>query len=114
MAPACLERIFILFPDPWPKSRHHRRRIVKDETIVEYARLLKDGGELRFASDHQGYVSSALRFLLQNNDLQWTARRPDDWRIAPPDWVETRYEQKAKAKGDAPAYLRFERKQRSI
>lgn len=109
MADQCLERIFILFPDPWPKTRHHRRRIVKTETITEYARLLKDGGELRFASDHQGYVTWALWHLLQNKKLRWTASGPDDWRLPPADWVATRYEQKAKAKGDAPAYLRFER-----
>jgi tRNA (guanine-N7-)-methyltransferase len=112
MAPESLERIFILFPDPWPKSRHHRRRIVKDETILQFAYLLKNGGELRFSSDHQGYVSWALRHLLQNNDISWIARRPSDWRIPPLDWVVTRYEQKAKAKGDPPTYLRFERKRR--
>jgi tRNA (guanine-N7-)-methyltransferase len=112
MAPKSLARIFILFPDPWPKSRHHRRRIVKDKTISEFARLLKNGGEFRFASDHQGYVSWALRHLLQNDDLSWTAFCPDDWRLPPPDWVETRYEQKAKARGDVSAYLRFERKSR--
>ncbi len=113
MADQCLERIFILFPDPWPKTRHHRRRIVKTETIVEFARLLKDGGELRFASDHQGYVTWALWHLLQNPNLRWTAEGADDWRLPPADWVETRYEQKAKAKGDAPAYLRFERSNRA-
>jgi tRNA (guanine-N7-)-methyltransferase len=112
MAPESLARIFILFPDPWPKLRHHRRRIVKDKTISQFARLLKNKGELRFASDHQGYVSWALRHLLQNDDLSWTACRPDDWRVAPPDWVATRYEQKAKAKGNASTYLRFERKNR--
>ena len=112
MAPGSLARIFILFPDPWPKSRHHRRRIVKDETVLQFVHLLKNGGELRFASDHQGYVSWALRHLLQNDDISWIARRPEDWRIPPPDWVETRYEQKAKARGDTPAYLRFERKSR--
>jgi tRNA (guanine-N7-)-methyltransferase len=112
MAPESLAKIFILFPDPWPKSRHHKRRIVIDKTIFEFARLLKNKGELRFASDHQGYVSWALSCLLQNNDLSWTACRPDDWRIPPPDWVETRYEQKAKAIGDASTYLRFERKSR--
>lgn len=109
-----LDRIFILFPDPWPKARHHRRRIVKPETLVEYARLLNDGGELRFASDHQDYVSWALRHLLQNPDLQWQARYPQDWRLPPADWVETRYEQKALAKGISPAYLRFVRNRRQI
>ena len=112
MGPESLARIFILFPDPWPKARHHRRRIIKDKTIFQFARLLKNGGELRFASDHQGYVSWALRHLLKNDALIWTACRPEDWRIPPPDWVETRYEHKAKAKGDASAYLRFERKAR--
>lgn len=109
MGEESLDRIFILFPDPWPKTRHHRRRIVKPETIVEFARLLKSGGELRFASDHAEYVAWALRYLLKNKSLKWTAERAADWRLAPDDWVETRYEQKAKAKGDAPAYLRFEK-----
>ena len=110
--PESLAQIFILFPDPWPKSRHHRRRIVKNETILQFAHLLKNGGELRFASDHQGYVSWALQHLLQNNDISWIARSPADWLIPPPDWVTTRYEKKAKARGDAPTYLRFVRKNR--
>jgi len=113
MSDQSLERIFILFPDPWPKARHHRRRIVKPETITRYASLLKDGGELRFASDNQGYVSWSLRYLLQNPDLHWMASRADDWRRPPADWVETRYEQKAKARGESPAYLRFRRVRRS-
>lgn len=112
MADQSLDRIFILFPDPWPKSRHHRRRIVKDETIVEFARLLKNGSELRFASDHQAYVTWALHHMLQNADLAWTATCADDWRCPPDDWVETRYEQKAKVRGDRPAYLRFKRQDR--
>ncbi len=107
MADESLERIFILFPDPWPKTRHHRRRIVKPETIVEFARLLKPGGELRYASDHAEYVAWALRYLLKCPDLTWLAKRSNDWRLAPQDWIETRYEQKAKAKNIAPAYLRF-------
>lgn len=114
MAPDSLARIFILFPDPWPKSRHHRRRIVKEKTISQFARLLENGGELRFTSDHQGYVSWALRHLLKNDDLSWTARHPDDWRNPPPDWVETRYEQKARAKGNPPVYLKFERKSKRV
>jgi tRNA (guanine-N7-)-methyltransferase len=77
-------------------------------------RLLENGGELRFASDHQGYVSWALRHLLQNDDLSWTARNPDDWRTPPPDWVETRYEKKAKAKGDPTVHLKFERKSKLV
>lgn len=107
MADQNLDRIFILFPDPWPKTRHHRRRIVKSETIVEYARLLKSGGELTFASDHQEYVTWALWHLLKQADLAWMAHRADDWRTPPADWVETRYEQKARAKGIKSTYLQF-------
>ena len=110
MADQSLERIFILFPDPWPKTRHHRRRIVKPETIIEYARLLKNGGELRFASDHQEYVTWALRHLLQNPDLEWMAKKAIDWKNTPDDWIETRYEQKAIAKGDDPVFLCFRRR----
>lgn len=109
MADESLDRIFILFPDPWPKSRHHRRRIVKPETIVEFARLLKPGGELRFASDHVDYVSWALRHFLKCLSLKWVANRAGDWRQPPEDWEETRYEQKAIAKGEKISYLRFVR-----
>jgi tRNA (guanine-N7-)-methyltransferase len=106
---ACFGRIFVLFADPWPKSRHHRRRIMIEANLNRFARLLKNGGELRFASDHMEYASWTLERLLRHPEFDWLATTAGDWRNPPRDWVETRYETKARAKGDRPAYLRFAR-----
>jgi tRNA (guanine-N7-)-methyltransferase len=106
---ASLDRIFVLFPDPWPKARHHKRRLVGDAFILEAARLLKPGGRLLFATDWEAYANQALRCFLASADLRWTARAADDWRRAPPDHVPTRYEEKRL--GDcAPLWLEFERR----
>lgn len=109
---ASMSRIYLLFPDPWPKTRHHRRRFVQRETLDTFARLAKDGSEFVFASDHKGYVAWTLGQVLPHPDWTWTARRPADWRDPPEGWVETRYEAKGKRKGDLPAYLTFRRKPR--
>ncbi len=110
---AALERIFVLFPDPWPKVRHHKRRIIQDRVLDDFARMLADGGELRFASDHMGYVRWTLAHVMRHGDFEWIAQRPTDWRAPPADWVRTRYEQKALKRGDACVYLRFRRKPRT-
>lgn len=105
---ASVSRVFILFPDPWPKARHHKRRLVQGDTIAELARILKPGGTLRFASDWADYVDWALERVLANGTFQWTAERADDWRKPPPDHVTTRYEEKHL--GDcAPVFLDFVR-----
>jgi tRNA (guanine-N7-)-methyltransferase len=104
---ACLERVFILFPDPWPKTRHHKRRIVNPVTAGEFVRLLRPGGELHLASDDMGYVRAMLLALRARPELQWLARRPADWRERPADWPTTRYESKAVAAGRACVCLRF-------
>ena len=109
----CFERIFILFADPWPKTRHHRRRIMTEANLDRFARILKDHGELRFVSDHMEYVSWALERLLRHPEFDWQATSPKDWREPPEDWVETRYEAKARARGDVPAYLGFTRTPRT-
>lgn len=106
---ASVDRVFLLFLDPWPKTRHHRRRFVSDDTVAVLARILRDGGEVRFASDHTGYVAWALEHVTRNPAFRWTARRPADWRERPPDAVETRYESKARRRGAGCAYLTFER-----
>lgn len=106
---ATFARIHLLFPDPWPKARHARRRLVGAESLDAFARLLADGGELRIASDDMGYVRWTLEHAMRHPDLAWTARRPDDWRTPPPDWPGTRYERKALAAGRRPAYLVFRR-----
>lgn len=106
---ASVGRIFVLFADPWPKARHHRRRIMIESNLQRFARLLKDGGELRFASDHLEYAGWTLERLLRQPEFDWLAERADDWRMPPADWVETRYEAKARAKNNDPVYLRFVR-----
>jgi tRNA (guanine-N7-)-methyltransferase len=105
----CLERIFVLFPDPWPKLRHHKRRIVNPTTARAFERLLIHGGELRLATDHPGYARAMLAVLLQRPGLEWRAERPDDWRMRTDDWPPTRYEQRAIAAGRQPVFLRFRR-----
>jgi tRNA (guanine-N7-)-methyltransferase len=102
-----LERIFVLFPDPWPKTRHHKRRIVNPATAAEFARLLQPGGEVRLATDDMSYARAMLLALRGHPGLQWQAERPKDWRERLPDWPMTRYEDKALAAGRTCVYLRF-------
>ena len=112
VADGALDRVFILFPDPWPKVKHHKRRLIQTPLLDDLARMLKDGGEFRFASDHMGYVRWVLGFALKHPDFEWMAEGPRDWRDPPDDWTRTRYEQKALA-GDTMVYLRFRRKPRA-
>jgi tRNA (guanine-N7-)-methyltransferase len=105
----CLERIFVLFPDPWPKARHHKRRIVNPQTVAEFVRLLAAGGELRLATDDMVYARAMLLALSARPELVWLAARPADWRERPGDAPPTRYEQKARAAGRACVYLRHRR-----
>ena len=105
---ASLGRIFILFPDPWPKARHHKRRLVQPDTVAEFARVLRPGGRLRFATDWADYADRALETFLASSRFRWTAEAAGDWRVPPPNHVTTRYE--AKRLGDcAPVFLDFER-----
>ena len=105
---ASLARVFILFPDPWPKLRHHKRRLIQPETVAELARTLRPGGQLCFATDWRDYAAWTLERLRSSPAFRWTARRADDWRLAPADHVPTRYE--AKRLGDTPPiFLEFER-----
>jgi tRNA (guanine-N7-)-methyltransferase len=104
----CLDRIFLLFPDPWPKARHAKRRFVQDETAAEFVRLLRPGGGLRVATDVQAYADHALWILRRTPGLEWQAKAADDWRQPPADHLTTRYE--SKNLGDcAPVYFDFVR-----
>ncbi len=102
-------RAFILFPDPWPKKKHLKRRLLGTETVADLARILKSGAELRFASDSPDYAGEALRTLVAGGTFDWTAEGAKDWRQRPADWPETRYERKALSAGRKPAYLSFRR-----
>ena len=110
LAPAVIGRVFILFPDPWPKARHHKRRIVSQDTLDELARVMRPGAELRLATDDPGYGSSMLEQLTGHLAFEWLARRPCDWRERSADWPATRYEQKARAAARAPFFCRARRR----
>ncbi len=109
---ASIGRAFILFPDPWPKTRHHKRRIVSPETMDALARVMKDGAELRLGTDDILYLRAMLEIACTHPDFEWLARRPADWRERPADWPQTRYEAKGIAQGRPPAFLRLKRRPR--
>ena len=105
---ASVDRVLILFPDPWHKARHNKRRLIQDETAQALARILKPGGRLRFVTDWKDYADWALERLGRTPGLRWLAEEADDWRVAPPDHVVTRYEEK-KLGDTPPIFLEFER-----
>jgi tRNA (guanine-N7-)-methyltransferase len=107
-----LGRVFILFADPWRKTRHHKRRIIRRETLDRLARCMKDGAELRLATDHHGYLRWMLQLASDHPEFEWLVQGPRDWRQRPEDWPPSRYEAKALAQGRTPAYLRFARRAR--
>ena len=107
---ASLSRLFVLHPDPWPKKRHHKRRMISPWFFAEAARLLRPGGVLRVASDIRDYVRWTLMHAQNAPDFEWTAMRAEDWKRRPADWPQTRYEAKALSEGRAPAYLIFRRR----
>ena len=107
----CLDRVFVLFPDPWPKARHRKRRLVSTEFLDDLARAMAPGAELRLATDHAGLRRWMLARLLAHRAFAWLEREAGDWRRRPPDWPETRYERKARAAGRACVYLRFARRE---
>lgn len=106
-------RAFVLFPDPWPKVRHHKRRMVSEPVISRLAEILRDGAELRIATDDPGYLEWILLHMRKNPDFEWCARGPADWRDRPSDWPKTRYEEKADRAGRTSAFLRYIRRRRA-
>jgi tRNA (guanine-N7-)-methyltransferase len=109
LPPHALSRVDLLYPDPWPKRRHWKRRFISYANIVALARVLKSGGEFRFATDWANYAEWTLLRLLRSRDFTWTAERADDWRKPWPGFSRTRYEEKALREGRAPTYLIFRR-----
>ena len=104
---ACLSRVIFLFADPWPKTRHHKRRFICRENLDALARVLFGGGDFRFASDHGEYARWTLARVLRHGAFSWPARNVGDWCRRPADWPGTRYEAKALAAGRQPLYFRF-------
>ncbi len=107
---ASIAKAFLLYPDPWPKARHHRRRFVTPEHLIPLARVLKDGAEFRVATDIPDYVHQALEEVPRAG-FDWLAERPEDWRAPWDDWLSTRYEQKALREGRVPHYLTFRKRE---
>lgn len=109
--PDCsLGRAFILYPDPWPKERHKKRRIVAPETLDHLARTLRPGAELRLATDDADYADWMAAALVGRADFIELARVEGDWPGRPADWPATRYEQKAFAAGRMPRFFRLARR----
>lgn len=107
---ASIARCFILFPDPWPKKRHNKRRLVNPATVALLARVMTAGGEVRIATDIDDYARAILLAMLRDGRFAWQADGPDDWRNRASDWPETRYERKAQREGRRALFLRFERR----
>lgn len=106
---AGIARTFILFPDPWPKKRHQKRRLVSPATLGELARVMRPGAELRVATDIGDYARWMLSAMRGQQSFCWVADSPRDWRERVPDWPPTRYEQKALQAGRRCCYFRFRR-----
>ncbi|MBS4772700.1 MAG: tRNA (guanosine(46)-N7)-methyltransferase TrmB [Proteobacteria bacterium] len=106
-----IDKLFVLFPDPWPKKRHASRRFINPDNLREIARILKPGGILRVATDHKVYKGWTLRQLHDCPAFRWTAACGNDWKHEPQDWVQTKYQRKALAEGRRPVFLDFERKE---
>ncbi len=106
---AYFSRVFLLYPDPWPKRRHHKRRVVGAAMIVALARVMRTGAELRFATDIDDYAGWTLARFLASPHFRWSAARADDWRRPWPEWRSTRYEAKARKEGRGSVYLTFVR-----
>ena len=103
-----LDRIFLLFPDPWHKKRHAKRRFVQPSMRDEFARILKPGGKLRIATDMKSYADHCMIEFQQDHRFDWQADEADDWRVPPADHIQTRYE--SKNLGDcAPVFMNWVR-----
>lgn len=107
---ASLDRFFLLHPDPWPKTRHHKRRFIQQETLDIIGEKLKAGALLRMATDDPGLAEWLLEKTWKHPAFSWLAKKAADWRDRPADWPETRYEQKGKKADRPPVYLQFLRK----
>ena len=108
---ACLDEAFLLYPDPWPKFRHHKRRFVSPTTLGALARVLRPGAILNFATDIEDYADWTLAHVLREPRLEFLPGAPGSWHQPFPGWEPTRYEQKARLAGRGRSfYLRFRRR----
>jgi tRNA (guanine-N7-)-methyltransferase len=106
---ASLSRVYLFYPDPWPKRRHRKRRFVSPENLARLARVMQPGAELRFATDIDDYAAWTLARARACKDFRWRAETAEDWRTPWEGWTRTKYEAKAMAAGRRPVYLTFVR-----
>lgn len=107
LTPASLDKVFILFPDPWPKTRHHKRRIISDRMLGLLHEKLVEGGQMVLATDHQEYAEWMLGHITRHPGFEWLAASPKDWKEPPEGWVATKYETKTRAWGSEPVFLKL-------
>ena len=107
--PRSLARVFLLYPDPWPKRRQHKRRFISDSTLASISKVLEINGEFRFATDIDHYAGWTLAHVFRSKNLVWAAESPETWRHPWPHWIETRYEAKARREGRFSSYFTFKR-----
>lgn len=105
-----LDRVFVLFPDPWHKARHNKRRIINMEFLEDLHRVIKPGGTFRFGSDIIHYVDWALTRIKRHGGFDWPATSQEQWRVRPDDWPSTRYLEKAIREGRSGHFFEFVRK----
>jgi tRNA (guanine-N7-)-methyltransferase len=101
---ASLDEAYLLYPDPWPKTRHHKRRFISPVTLAELARVLKPGAPFRFATDIEDYANWGLAHVLREPRFRFDAGVPNSWHLPYPGWQPTRYEQKARTEGRAVSF----------
>jgi tRNA (guanine-N7-)-methyltransferase len=106
-----LTMLYLLHPDPWPKARHAKRRMMNDGPVSMFAQKLKSGGEFRFGTDHAVYLRHALMIMRRHTDaFEWQVEGPQNWQVRPSGWPETRYEHKARTVyGHEVWYFRYRR-----
>ena len=109
LPPASLDRVYLIYPDPWPKRRHWKRRFVQDEMVTRLARILRPCGEFRFVTDIADYAAWTLQRLLRSQNFEWTAQCADDWQKPWPSFTRTRYHAKAAREQRASCFLVFRR-----
>jgi len=107
LKPNSLDKLFLLHPDPWPKTRHHKRRFIQKETLDVFSSLLKDGAEFRTATDHRPLAQWMLEKTYFHPNFEWKANCAKDWLTPPDDWIETKYCNKGKVAGREPLYFNF-------
>ena len=111
MPDAAIDCLYVLYPDPWPKPRHHKRRLIQFPVLAEFARVVKPGGTFRFATDIEDYANWTLAHIVRSNEFDWPVAEAGAWHRPYAGWQATRYEQKARRQGRmASFYFEFLRK----